>query len=160
MFINRYEVNSPQSFSETGSILEPVFEISVDDCGCDCLIVKKHHNVDDEIQSYRDDVDMNRILQNLGIKEIHFEDSIAPVVDSGVDFSKLPKTLGDWFNFSKTIDNIYKTLPATAKAEIGSRYDLYNYLYSYSKNIKAIQKKAKRIENDISVNNDELNSEV
>ena len=85
------------------------------------------HNLYAEIQSHKDECDLNLLLQNLdiGVETLSWnecEDRIA-------DFTVMPSSIAELFNLQRDAENIFSELPASVREKYGN--SIYRFVDDY-----------------------------
>lgn len=103
-----------------GSSVAPVFADGFDDNGVAIVIVTGHTNLDDYIQSFKDDVDIYKILDRLSLSG-----SELPVVpsDQYFDVTEMPTNIHDAQRQMAKARIIFNNLPSDKRKEYNNSFD-------------------------------------
>lgn len=103
-------------YSRHGSRMKKLYQPSFDDNGDFKLVETGEANLYDEIQSYKDSVDINVLLRKYQEGDIHALERVQGVYG---DFSNMPTTYSGMLNSMLQSRNIFDSLPV----EIRARFD-------------------------------------
>ena len=117
---------SSQFISSSGSGLVSELKVKVDLEGVDVAVEKGTHDLYSEIQSYKDDTDLKKVMDMLGVSP---SDNGITVTDEVIDLTRIPSTLGDWNNYSRELDEFWNSLDVHVRADMDNNiHNLPDYL--------------------------------
>lgn len=92
-----------------------------DENGVPVLIVKEKFNIYDDIQTYKDDNDIYKILARVSgdISKLDFNKGVY------IDVSKLPTNYNDLMNMSYAIKSDYDSLPIKYKEKLDNNFNIF-----------------------------------
>lgn len=108
-FISSFDKTERFPMPDTKNGIEDVYEKQVNKDGAVCFVKTGQRNLYEEIQSYKDDCDINFIIARC-VKD----GSVSLLADNGkssVDVSMLPDNFLDLFNLSERLKNEFNSLP-------------------------------------------------
>lgn len=116
-------------FCNCGNPVKLEQQLAIADDGCRQLVVTGSHDLYAEIQSYRENCDMQMILKTMDPNSIANAIStyrVEDVFNSGiVDYTQMPDTLGGMYNLVRKADNLFNGLPATIRAEFNNSVKVF-----------------------------------
>lgn len=121
-------------FNCSGDPIKKVYQLEYDPVEFNYKPVHvKNHNLQDEIDSYRDGCDLNIILKNLDVYEVnnlYSSYSFSDVANTFInDFVGVPTTYGDALKLQASAENMFNGLPDEIRKE-------YNYSsYAFARDI-------------------------
>lgn len=159
LFLNKHSYSkkiSERYTSPHGDKEVPLYKIEVDMYGSDILVECGKHNHYSEIQSYKDETDLKKVMDMLGVDDSHeivFNDEV-------MDLCRIPKNLGDWHNHERALSDYWNSLSPVVRADMGNNiHNLPSYLMSVHESIesaKAVDNSVKAVDNS-AVKGDENN---
>ena len=122
-FISSYD-KTERAFMPESDGLEPIYEKQVDKFGAVSYVdTGKKRNVYEEIQSYKDDCDINFIIARC-VKD----GTVSLLADNGkssVDVSMLPDNFLDLWNMTQRLSSEFETLPVDEREAFNNSALLY-----------------------------------
>lgn len=124
-FVNWLFADRHQYKSDPGSPYSPVFSPVVQEDGKIELVQKGQTCIYDEIQSYKDSVDVNRIIQRYANGDISALNARAAQF---MDASNLPETYAEMLQVAIDAENFFSELPSDVKKAFDNNY--YKFIAS------------------------------
>lgn len=122
-FISSYDKTERFSMPDTKKGIEDVYEKQVNKDGAVLFVKTGERNLYEEIQSYKDDCDINFIIARC-VKD----GSVSLLADNGrssVDVSMLPDNFLDLYNLSERLKNEFLSLPVEEREAFNHSPILY-----------------------------------
>lgn len=105
------------------------YQLHIDDKGCRCLKHTGNHDQYAEIQSYKEGCDLRTILNGIDPNAVLNGNSTYSYKDletSGLlDYTTMPKTVGEMFNLVRQVDTIFDGLPADFRSEFNNNSKVF-----------------------------------
>ena len=112
-----------------GNPVKIELQLAISDVGCRELVPCSTHDLYAEIQSYRENCDMQMILKTMDPNSLANAVStykVDDIMNSGiVDYTQMPDTLGGMYNLVRKADNLFSGLPATVRAEFNNSVKVF-----------------------------------
>lgn len=119
-FFSAYNRSSFCRVSAAGSPEAPVFSDSVDDNGVPTVIVTGKTNIDDYIQSFKDDTDIYKILDRLSMSGA--QPPVVPL-EQFADISNVPDNIHEAYKQVEYAKVVFNSLPVDKRKEYSSFND-------------------------------------
>ena len=120
-FGTRYGEN-PRVFSNPGSDVRTVYSARFDDCGRLVLEPVGEENIFEEIQSHRDECDLNRILERFRNGETDILDRVQGFYG---DVTKMPTSYPEFFNLMKRGREFFDSLAPEIRSSFGNNFESF-----------------------------------
>ena len=119
-FFSAYNRRSLGRSCCVGSPESPVFSDSFDDNGVPVVVVTGKTNLDDYIQSFKDDTDIYKILDRLSLSGV--EPPVVPV-DSFADITGLPDNIHEAYKQVQYARVVFNSLDADKRKEYNNNFN-------------------------------------
>lgn len=105
------------------------YQLHINDKGCRCLVHTGNHDQYAEIQSYKEGCDLRTILNGIDPNAVLNGNSTYSYKDletSGLlDYTTMPKTVGEMFNLVRQVDTIFDGLPSDFRSEFNNNSKVF-----------------------------------